>query len=87
MSAENVDNPPVYYEQLDDIEDDFEQVDLEIRKFIFSCSPFPSSADPPPPFFFVAMRRIGDELSDSVLDRQSACNKPPPPCPSKNLAY
>lgn len=33
MSAENIDTPPVYYEQLDDIEDDFEQVDLEIRKY------------------------------------------------------
>lgn len=32
MSAENVDNPPVHYEQLDDIEDDFEQVDLEILR-------------------------------------------------------
>jgi hypothetical protein len=34
MSAENLDNP-VYYEQLDELEYEFEQVELEIRK---SCA-------------------------------------------------
>lgn len=32
MSAENIDNP-ISYEQLEDLEDDFEQVELELRKF------------------------------------------------------
>lgn len=31
MSAENIDNP-ISYEQLEDLEDDFEQVELELRK-------------------------------------------------------
>jgi hypothetical protein len=34
MSAENIDNPPISYEQLEDLEDDFEQVELELRKFL-----------------------------------------------------
>jgi hypothetical protein len=33
MSAENIDNP-VSYEQLEDLEDDFEEVELELRKFL-----------------------------------------------------
>lgn len=33
MSAELLDTP-ISYEQLDDIEDDFEEVELELRKFV-----------------------------------------------------
>ena len=44
MSAEDLDNS-VAYEQLDDLEDDFEEVELELRKFLHS-SVAPTHAHP-----------------------------------------
>ena len=39
MSAEDLDNP-ISYEQLEDLEDDFEQVELELREY-YSWHHFP----------------------------------------------
>lgn len=33
MSAEAADNSAVFYEQLENLEDEFEEVELELRKF------------------------------------------------------